>query len=126
VNCVWDRFRDEIEEWAVQKAAADRALAAQAKSQGLGKKARGRPKGSGKKGKGGGTGLMKGDVEEGAEHTLISMDDDGGGRESNWVGEGVTDDMSEELFKDVPVGIREFMKQEKRLKEKRAREGTVG
>jgi len=125
VNCVWDRFRDEIEEWAVQKAAADRALAAQAKSQELGKKPRGRPKGSGKKGKGG-TDLMKGDVEEGAEHTLISMDDDGGGRESNWTGKGVTDDMSEELFKSIPVGIREFMKQEKRLKEKHAREGTVG
>lgn len=31
----------------------------------------------------------------------------------------------EELYKNVPVGIREFMKQEKRLKEKHREEGTA-
>lgn len=32
----------------------------------------------------------------------------------------------DEVYQSVPVGIREFMKQEKRLKEKHAREGTLG
>jgi hypothetical protein len=43
-------------------------------------------------------------------------------------GEGriAKDFWDEELYKNVPVGIREFMKQEKRLKEKHLREGTVG
>ena len=47
------------------------------------------------------------------------MDDDGGGSSTNWdLGPppsaqpaGETD-----LFKDIPVGIREFMRTEKRLK----------
>ena len=69
---------------------------------------------------------MLGEGEKGAAHTLVSMDDDGGGSESNW-GTGLeTEFTSEDLFKGVPVGIREFMKQEKRLKEKHAREGTIG
>jgi hypothetical protein len=49
------------------------------------------------------------------------VDDDGGGSETNWG----TDFSSEDLFKGVPVGIREFMKTEKRLKEKHAREGSM-
>ena len=77
----------------------------------------------------------------------VSMDDDGGGSSSNWdfvgtaqspaTGAGATTSTStstsktdetwnDDLYKNVPVGIREFMKQEKRLKEKHAREGTVG
>jgi hypothetical protein len=65
----------------------------------------------------------------------VSIDNDGGGRAANWdptgksnVG-GVTltkDFWDEDLYKNVPVGIREFMKQEKRLKEKHMKEGTVG
>ena len=45
-----------------------------------------------------------------------SMDDDGGGRETNWteVDRGGNDP---ELYAGVPVGIREFMRTEKRLKE---------
>jgi len=64
-----------------------------------------------------GTGLMLGEGEKGAQHTQISMDDDGGGSETNW-GTGLETD----LFGDIPVGIREFIKSEKRLKEKHARE----
>jgi len=70
-----------------------------------------------------GTGLMLGEGEKGAQHTMISMDDDGGGSESLW---GTDDLGSEDLFGGIPVGIREFMKTEKRLREKHAREGRVG
>ena len=61
-----------------------------------------------------------------------SMDDDGGGSDGLWGNADFSilgrDEkaVNEELFKDIPVGIREFMKQEKRLKEKHAREGTSG
>lgn len=56
------------------------------------------------------------------------MEDDGGGSVANWDADGKTtrDLWDEELYKNVPVGIREFMKQEKKLKEKHAREGTLG
>jgi len=119
VNCVWDRYRDELEEWAAARKEADIALR---KENGLVKGRKRRRSGEGLTG----TGLMLGEGEKGAQHTMLSMDDDGGGSEANW-GTGLdTDFTSEELFKGVPVGIREFMKQEKRLKEKHAREGTHG
>ena len=59
----------------------------------------------------------------------VSMDDDGGSSASNWdkkdttISKNLWDD---DLYKNVPVGIREFMKQEKRLNEKHSREGTLG
>lgn len=70
------------------------------------------------------------------------MDDDGGGSETNWRTEEdgmkmmmkaktdspkiAKDFWDEDLYANVPVGIREFMKHEKRLKKKHAEEGTVG
>lgn len=96
---------------------------------------------------------VKGTELGGTAHSVVdqrgavSMDDDGGGSSSNWdfgtaqspatgaAGASgtktststVTDTTwNDDLYKNVPVGIREFMKQEKRLKEKHAREGTVG
>lgn len=112
VNCVWDRYGDELEEWAAARKEADVALSKgkiMRKSGGLS-----------------GTGMMLKDGEKGAHHTAVSMDDDGGESDTNW-GTGLeTDFTSEDLFKGIPVGIREFMKQEKRLKEKHAREGTSG
>ncbi|TVY34356.1 UPF0651 protein, mitochondrial [Lachnellula subtilissima] len=117
VNCVWDRYRDELEEWAAARKEADIALR---KENHLKKNNKRKQQGVS------GTGLMLGEGEKGAQHTMVSMDDDGGGSESNW-GTGLdTDFTGEELFKGLPVGIREFMKQEKRLKEKHAREGTRG
>lgn len=110
VNCVWDRYGDEIEDWAKARKAADVNLL---KEKGL-EKGRSRRKKAG-------TGLMIGEAEKGAEHTMTSMDDDGGGSETNW-GTGLDTD----LLSGIPVGILEFMKQERRLKEKHAREGTVG
>lgn len=115
VNCVWDRFRDEMEEWAMAHAEAERRIAAAAKTE-----ASSIPK-----------------QEPAVDHTTLSMDDDGGGSETNWdVGAATTpqpssskiakDFWDEELYKNVPVGIREFMKQEKKLKQKHMREGTSG
>lgn len=80
VNCVWDRYRDELEEWADQSAKARAKLGA--------------PKASGKQ-------------------AGVSMDDDGGGSQAMWDPLGAGGD----LFADIPVGIREFMKTEKKLKE---------
>jgi hypothetical protein len=116
---VWDRYRDELEDWAGARRKADQALRKEKSFQRERKR---------RQNQGGlaGTGLMLGEGEKGATHTAVSTDDDGGGSESNW-GTGLDGDFtSEDLFKGVPVGIREFMKQEKRLKEKHAREGSSG
>ncbi|KAF1365382.1 hypothetical protein EJ07DRAFT_94981, partial [Lizonia empirigonia] len=93
VNCVWDMYRDEMEEWAEQSAKARSAI--QARRQ-MGK----------------GSGSMV--AEQGSpSHVAVSMDDDGGS-ESNWT-EGASE---ERLFDDIPVGIREFMRTEKKLKQR--------
>ncbi|KAM4062759.1 Oxidoreductase-like protein [Hirsutella rhossiliensis] len=91
VNCVWDRFRDDMEEWSARKNEAQMRL---------------------------------NDKE-------ASIDADGGGSQGGWgvrLGNAkiAKDLWDEEVFENVPVGIREFMKQEKRLKEKHQREGTMG
>ena len=78
VNCVWDVYRDDLEEWATKSREA-RMKELQARGSG----------------------------------SSQSMDDDGGGSEANWsLGEG------QDLFAGVPVGIREFMRTEKVLKER--------
>jgi len=50
------------------------------------------------------------------------MDDDGGGSEALWLEEDVKGEAEEEKdpFADVPVGIREFMRTEKMLKQRQA------
>jgi hypothetical protein len=88
VNCVWDQYRDELEEWAAARKEADVALR---KEKGL---------------------------EKGKRRRKHGQEVSGTGLETDFTGE--------ELFSGVPVGIREFMKQEKWLKEKHAREGTTG
>jgi hypothetical protein len=96
VNCVWDIYRDEMEEWAAKSAEARARMQARREE-------------------GQGTGSML--VGKGTpSHTATSMDDDGGGSEMNWGPTGTEGD----LFGDIPVGIREFMKTEKRLKQKHA------
>ncbi|MCJ1399602.1 hypothetical protein MMC11_002804 [Xylographa trunciseda] len=85
-NCVWDLYRDDVEEWAAKSREAK----------------------------------MKEMQTRGSEGSG-SMDDDGGGSETNWtLGE------DRDLFANVPVGIREFMRTEKLLKERHTKEGTVG
>ena len=91
-----------MEEWAAAKKEATAAL----------RKERGEERGDRKRRgvevdhKKGTVGGVK--IDGGAQ----SMDDDGGGRETNWV------NPEEDLLKDVPVAILEFMKTEKRLKER--------
>lgn len=110
VNCVWDRYRDELEEWAAKSAQARTKLQAQrAEVQKM--RAEGRATG----------GMIS---EPGMpSHVANSMDDDGGGSETNWDTGALSLDggEGEDLFKGVPIGIREFMRSEKRLKEKRMR-----
>ena len=89
VNCVWDRYRDELEDWAAASAEARQKLQAQRAA---------------------------------ASQAATSMDDDGGGSETNWE----EDTGEKDLFEGVPVGIREFMKIEKRLKEQHKKEQAAG
>jgi predicted nucleic acid-binding Zn-ribbon protein len=93
VNCVWDMYRDEMEEWAEKSAQARAAMQAQRQE--------GRGTGS----------MVAGEGMPG--HVATSMDDDGGGSETNWS----TDVQQDKLFEDIPVGIREFMRTEKKLKQ---------
>ncbi|KAK3118024.1 hypothetical protein LTR53_000061 [Teratosphaeriaceae sp. CCFEE 6253] len=100
-NCVWDLFRDDMEEWAAKTVEA-RAQTAEQKLRG---------QASGLEGQGAGL----------PSHAVTSMDDDGGGSETAWSADGGPD-----LFADIPVGIREFMKTEKKLKLKKQAEKAGG
>lgn len=89
VNCVWDWFRDDMEDWSAKKNEAQMRL----------------------------------------NDKTASMDADGGASKGSWgvkLGNAkiAKDLWDEDVFDNVPVGIREFMKQEKRLKEKHQRERT--
>ncbi|OAP57289.1 hypothetical protein AYL99_08027 [Fonsecaea erecta] len=99
VHCVWDDYRDDVEEWAA------RVHEAQSKAP---KRRRGAPK----------VEMARPEVSEASG----SMDDDGGGSEGLWATPSVEADEEDILFKGIPVGIREFMATEKRIRErKRAR-----
>ncbi|KAM3439846.1 hypothetical protein NHJ13734_003508 [Beauveria thailandica] len=106
VNCVWDLYREDMEEWTLASSEARKRLAESAAATAAAAAA---------SAGGGGAGLVG-----------------GGGSDKNLamgaVGDAtITKDMwTDDVFRNVPVGIREFMKQEKRLKEKHRREGTVG
>lgn len=127
VNCVWDRYRDEMEDWALADAEAKSKLAAEREAEaraGAGADVGANPDA---------TSAKRPPTTSGTDHAAVSMDDDGGGSDTNWdvppsppspkIAKDFWDD---DLYKNVPVGIREFMKQEKRLKEKHSREGTSG
>lgn len=131
VNCVWDRFRDEMEEWMLASAEAERRLAAERGAGGAGAE----ESGASVEASGSSSSSPLPAEKLVPDHTTVSVDDDGGGSETNWDvgsspvpgrGKIAKDLWDEELYKNVPVGIREFMKQEKRLKEKHMREGTSG
>ena len=96
VHCVWDDYRDEVESWAV------RLRQAQAKAHGVGMD--GSPK----------VGMPRPEVT----YASISMDDDGGGSEALW-DSASTVAPGEDLFRGIPVGIREFMATEKRLRDRK-------
>lgn len=101
VNCVWDMYRDEMEEWAEQSAKARMAMQA-LREQG---------KGSGS--------MVAGQATP--SHVAMSMDDDGGGSDTNWSANVDQD----KLFDDIPVGIREFMRTEKKLKQMHKKDSAV-
>lgn len=119
VNCVWDLYRDEMEEWALRRKEADHALKKEKSLEGARKKRR-----RADTGLSGSTGKVKSGHAEDDDPTAASMDDDGGGSATLWGKPLDSDPMGEDLYKNIPVGIREFMKQEKRLKEKHVREAA--
>ena len=108
VHCVWDDYRDDVEEWAlrVQEAQNRQPRTKKGESQTH----------------------SDGDIKQQrvvtrreVANASMSMDDDGGGSETNW-GTGSTEmGVGDELFSNIPVGIREFMRTEKRLKQKRSK-----
>lgn len=98
VNCVWDMYRDEMEEWAAKSTEARARMQAQRES-GQGTRS-----------------IVAG--KDTPTHVATGMDDDGGGSETSWVAPASQD----ALFDDIPVGIREFMRTEKKLKERQKAE----
>ena len=110
VHCVWDDYREDLEDWARRVNEA---------------KARGATATATAAGDGGGAHNTSPTTQSRPEvHSAsTSVDDDGGGSEANW---SLPQSISgEELFKDIPVGIREFMKTEKKLREKRQKQEKV-
>ncbi|KAL8752565.1 MAG: hypothetical protein Q9184_005684 [Pyrenodesmia sp. 2 TL-2023] len=115
VNCVWDAYREEVEAWAVRRREAAAKVArereysvGEEEAEGEKRKAR-QMRGRGRRvvgGKGGVGGTGVGDMDE--------------------MGRGWNLDDEGALFEGVPVGIREFMATEKRLRERREREGKEG
>jgi len=89
---VWDLYREELEEWAAKSREARASAAAAVGGDQEEEEREG-------KGKGKGNGVGPG--------------------EERWIAGGKE---QEEELDDLPVGIREFMKAEKMLKERRARE----
>ncbi len=101
VNCVWDAYREEVEEWA----AAARRKGSEGDTERGAVSGRRRRVGGGGGGDGG---------DEGGVGDLDGMGGFGGVDMRGEDGEG--------LFEGVPVGIREFMNTEKRLRDRRAAE----
>lgn len=91
VNCVWDLYRDEIEEWSAKK---NEAQVRMRQAAGSGKKSDMTPE-------------TKMNVEAGEAKIAKDLWDN-------------------DAFQSVPVGIREFMKLEKKLKSTHAEEGSSG
>ncbi|KAK2839209.1 hypothetical protein FQN49_006364 [Arthroderma sp. PD_2] len=105
VHCVWDDYRDDVEAWAERINEA---------------KKRDPPrKGTRKKKAAGPLHDMRQNSRKEVDSASSSMDDDGGGSRTSWNTDISAD--ADTLFADIPVGIREFMKTEKKLKEKRKR-----
>ena len=98
VNCVWDAYREEVEEWAAARQRREAPGSAQSA------KIRRR---------------IRGNADQGLreEPDLAGLDGDGG--MANYEGSNIDDEGG--LFEGVPVGIKEFMRQEKRIRERRSK-----
>lgn len=103
VHCVWDDYRDDMEQWAARVREAQVMIARTKAGAGPQTDMRQKPRAE-------------------VNSASASVDDDGGGREANWVLPSTGGDLGDDLFAGIPVGIREFMKTEKRLREKRRKE----
>ena len=95
-HCVWDDYRDDVEEWA------HRLREAQAKSD---------------------TPTQRRTTKAHMPRPELasasgSMDDDGGGSEALWTSPSTETD-EDALFAEIPVGIREFMATEKRIRDRK-------
>lgn len=95
VNCVWDAYREEVEEWA--------ARLKQKHTQGQ---------------------VDDGKAKIKSKKSKISSNDGGGIGDLD--GMAVGDGNVNDFFKDLPVGIREFIAMEKRLKEGKSMHGDGG
>lgn len=110
VHCVWDDYRDDLEHWAsrvrdARLTASGSENASVAADNGAKRKE------------------MRQTPRKEVASASTSMDDDGGGSEANWELPALSGAGGEEdLFKGIPVGIREFMKIEKKLREKKLSE----
>ena len=98
VHCVWDDYRDDVEGWAARLAEAQAKAPGKRTPAGAPKVEMSRPE---------------------VNHASGSMDDDGGGSESLWSTPSSYVDDEDALFQGIPVGIREFMATEKRIKDRR-------
>lgn len=96
-HCVWDDYRDDVEAWAT------RLHDAQAKSPTMNT--------TGDSAK---IDIPRPELREASG----SMDDDGGGSEALWAAPS-TSTGGDELFQSIPVGIREFMATEKRIRDRK-------
>ncbi|KAL2047601.1 hypothetical protein N7G274_000643 [Stereocaulon virgatum] len=105
VHCVWDAYREEVEGWAAARRQRDSDVAKRA---GEGSRA--------------GVGEEIGGLGEGDEGSGVA-DVDGVGGFEGW-GAGGGEEGEDALFEGVPVGIREFMKQEKRIRERRGEDAV--
>ncbi|KEQ97461.1 hypothetical protein AUEXF2481DRAFT_3268 [Aureobasidium subglaciale EXF-2481] len=88
VNCVWEIYREEVEEWKAASEKARGQIEVQRKEKGE-------------------------DVGAEMPKNIQKDDDDGKGKEKD-------------PFADVPIGMREFMRMEKMLKDKQAAQQVKG
>jgi len=93
VNCVWDRFRDELEDWAAASAEARRRQEMEHTNS-----------------------ATSMDDDGGGSDTLWSLED---ARKSR----GHEGGKKADLFEGIPVGIRAFMEMERKMKAKRIARG---
>ncbi|PNS13742.1 UPF0651 protein, mitochondrial [Sphaceloma murrayae] len=120
VNCVWDRYGEEVEEWAAKSREAKMKLKALEGRDG-GARAHSNMGESGQAitGERLATGIGKVPT-----HVAVSMDDDGGGSDTSWTADAQVGE--DDMLGDLSVEIREFIRTEKMLKQRHARENNLG
>ncbi|KAK7991606.1 hypothetical protein PG996_013381 [Apiospora saccharicola] len=118
VNCVWDQYRDDMEEWAAANAEAEQRLQEQQSPPDTVLASTSAADGT--------AGVDGAGASRPSYKEAVSMDDDGGGSSAHHQPVLSKDMWDDDLYKDIPVGIREFMKTEKKLKNRHQEEGSVG